>query len=136
MKKKILCIAAGLALLVTAFVSGHYAGAASKTPGSAGDPLLTLSYLEKRLAEYGTTCEKVTLSRGQVLTGALGTEIVVLSGSATALGDGVVDITEGRLTQEDTSLFLYHKYILTEGYSGCEALSTATILVYGEYATK
>lgn len=135
-KKKIFCIAAGIALVIAAFTSGRYAGAASKTPGSAGDPLLTLSYLEKRLEEYGNACEKVTLSRGQTLTGVPGTEFVILGGSVTALGAGVVDITEGRLTEEDTSLFLYHKYILTEDGSGCEALSAATVLIYGKYEKK
>ena len=48
-KKKLLC-GIGVAVLVAgAFFTGHTAGAASKTPGSTGDPLVTLSYLEERL---------------------------------------------------------------------------------------
>lgn len=136
LRKRILCSVAGVVLLAGAFFSGHYAGAASKTPGSAGDPLITLSYLEKRLASYDANFEKVMLGRGQSFRGACGTEVVVLGGSVTATGAGVVDLTEGYLTEEDTSLFLYHQYILTEEGSGCEALSAATLLVRGEYEIK
>ena len=47
-------------------------------------------------------------------------------------GAGLVDLTEGRLTEEDTSLFMYHNYIVAEETSGCEALSSCTLLVSGE----
>jgi hypothetical protein len=124
----------GVALLVAgAFFTGHYAGAASKTPGSSGDPLITLGYLEGRLAGIGGGMQKVQLGRGDILTGKTGTGIVVLGGSLTAAGAGMVDLTEGRLTEEDTSLFLYHNYIVAEGTSGCEALSSCTLLVSGEF---
>lgn len=127
----------GVVLLVTAaFFTGHSAGAASKTPGSSGDPLVTLGYLEGRLTGLGGNIQKVQLNRGETLTGGTGTGIVVLGGSLTAAGPGLVDLTEGRLTEEDTSLFLYHNYIVAEGTSGCEALSSCTLLVSGEYKIK
>lgn len=127
----------GAALLVAvAFFAGHYAGAASKTPGSQGDPLITLGYLEGRLEEIGGGMQKVQLGKGEVLTGETGTGIVVLGGSVTAAGVGLVDLTDGKLTEEDTSLFLYHNYIVAEGLSGCEALSPCTLLVSGEFEVK
>lgn len=127
----------GAALLVAvAFFTGHYAGAASKTPGSQGDPLITLGYLEGRLEEIGGGMQKVQLGKGEVLTGETGTGIVVLGGSVTAAGVGLVDLTDGKLTEEDTSLFLYHNYIVAEGTSGCEALSSCTLLVSGEFEVK
>lgn len=127
----------GVALLVVgAFVTGHYAGAASKTPGSAGDPLITLGYLEERLTGIGGSMQKVQLGKGEILSGKTGTGIVVLGGSLTAEGAGLVDLTEGKLTEEDTSLFLYHNYIVAEDISGCEALSSCTLLVSGEYVIK
>ncbi len=127
----------GAALLVAvAFFTGHYAGAASKTPGSQGDPLITLGYLEGRLEEIGGGMQKVQLGKGEVLTGETGTGIVVLGGSVTAAGVGLVDLTDGKLTEEDTSLFLYHNYVVAEGLSGCEALSPCTLLVSGEFEVK
>ncbi len=127
----------GVALLVAgAFFTGHYAGAASKTPGSSGDPLITLGYLEGRLAGIGGSSQKVQLGKGDILVGETGTGIVVLGGSLTAMGTGLADLTEGRLTEEDTSLFLYHNYIVAENASGCEALSACTLLVSGEFEVK
>lgn len=123
-------------LIAGAFFTGRYAGAASKAPGSSGDPLVSLGYLEGRLAGIGRGVQKVQLSRGEVLTGKVGTGIVVLGGSLTAAGTALVDLTEGKLTEADTSLFLYHNYIVAEGTSGCEALSACTLLVSGEYEVK
>lgn len=134
--RKIGLMLGAVILVAVAFFTGHYAGAASKTPGSSGDPLITLGYLEGRLAGIGGSPQKVQLDRGEILTGGTGTGIVVLGGSLTAAGPGLVDLTEGRLTEEDTSLFLYHNYIVAEGTSGCEALSACTLLVSGEYKVK
>ncbi|MGN1083838.1 MAG: hypothetical protein ACI4QX_02465 [Lachnospiraceae bacterium] len=132
LRKKIGCAAGGILLLAAAFFSGHYAGAASKVPGGAEDPLITLSYLESRLTEKGgyTT---VYLKKGESLVGEAGTGMILLRGSATAAGNAVVDLTEGSLTAEDTSLFLYHSYIVPEENGGCIALSSCTLLVAGEY---
>ncbi|MBQ8798834.1 MAG: hypothetical protein IJZ55_04640 [Lachnospiraceae bacterium] len=135
-KKKLLC-GIGVAVLVAgAFFTGHTAGAASKTPGSTGDPLVTLSYLEERLGVAQGGARKVQLSRGDVLNGKPGTGIVVLGVSVTATGSGLVDVTEGAFAEADTSLFPYHSYIAAEESSGCEALSTCTVLVSGEYTVK
>lgn len=134
--KKVLC-GIGVALLVAgAFLTGHTAGAASKAPGSSGDPLVTLSYLEERLGTAAGGARTVQLKKGQTLQGAPGTGIVVLGGSVTASGDGLVDLTAGKLTESDTSMFLYHNYIVAEENSGCDALSACTLLVSGEYAVK
>jgi len=133
--KKIVCVVGGVLLLCVAFFSGRHAGAASKTPGSVGDPLITLSYLEGRLTEQGGYTV-VTLKKGQSVLGAVGTEIVMLSGSATAKDGGVVDLTEGSLTEADMSLFLYHNYIVPEENGGCMALSSCTVLLRGEYTVQ
>jgi len=132
-KKKIIC-GIGVALLVAgAFLSGHYAGAASKTPGTTGDPLITLSYLEGRLAETGGYAEKVQLKKGQRLLGEPGSGVIVLGGSVIADGSGLIDVTQGGLVEKDTSLFAYHSYMISEKGSGCEALSACTLFVLGNY---
>lgn len=135
-KHKLLAIIGVGILTVGAFLSGHYAGAASAMPGSEGDPLITLSYLESRLGTAGGGAEVVQLAKGKNLTGEPGTGIVVVKGSVTAAGENLVDVTEGSLTEEDTSLFLYHNYIAAERGSGCEALSTCTLLVFGDYTIR
>lgn len=120
-------------LLFGAFMTGKHAGAASKTPGSTEDPLITLSYLESRLAGRGGNYEAVLLKKGETLYGDIGTGIVLLTGSATATGDGVVDLTEGYVTREETSIFLYHNYMVHSENGGCTALTGCTVLVQGEY---
>lgn len=136
--KKVWCGLGIAVLLAGAFFSGHAAGAASKTPGTTGDPLITLSYLEERLAGagIGTGAEKVQLGKGRKIVGEAGTGIVLLGGSVTAAGTGLADLTEGKLTEQDTSLFLYHNYMVTEDGAGCEALSSCTVLISGEYTIK
>lgn len=123
-------------LVGTGFISGHYAGAASGTPGSEGDPLVTLGYLEKRLEGQNNNGRKVKLEKGQVLAGSPGTNLILLGGSVTAEGSGLVDVTEGNVAKEDTSLFPYHSYIVTEEGSGCAALSGCTVFVCGNYKIK
>ena len=110
-RKKLLCGIGGVLLMCVVFLTGHYAGAASKTPGSTGDPLITLSYLEGRLAQTVGNVEKIQLEKGQKLMGKQGTGIIVLRGSVTAAGNDLVDLTAGSLTEKETSLFLYHNYI-------------------------
>ncbi len=123
-------------LLAGAFWSGHYAGAASKTPGSAEDPLITLGYLEKRLAGADGGYEKVQLNKGDKLLCGEGTCVIVLGGSVVAAESGLVDVTMGTFTEEDTSMFLYHSYIVPENDAGCEALSACVLFVSGEHRIK
>lgn len=123
-------------LLTGTFLTGHYAGAASKTPGSAEDPLVTLGYLEKRLAGTDGSYKKVQLNKGDSLLGEEGTCVIVLGGSVVAAEGSLVDVTAGTLTEEDTSMFLYHSYIVSESDTGCEALSSCTLFVSGTYTIK
>lgn len=123
-------------LLTGTFLTGRYAGAASKTPGGAEDPLVTLGYLEKRLDGAGGGYKKVQLNKGDSLLGKEGTCIIVLGGSVVAAEGGMVDVTAGALTEEDTSMFLYHSYVVPEFDTGCEALSSCTLFVSGEYTIK
>lgn len=134
--KKWLLAGLVIVLITTAFATGHYAGAASKTPGGVSDPLVSLSYLEKRLAAQNGSMEKVKLEKGECLTGSEGTGIVLMGGSVTAAGGNLLDVTQGSLTKENTSMFLYHNYIVTEDGAGCEALSSCTVFVSGEYTVK
>lgn len=90
-RKKIVAIT--LVLLFTVVV-GY---AATTTPGSQTDPLVTLSYVDKQIAQLKTyvqelvskntgtvsssTFEKLELLKGQVLLAGAGTEIIPRNGS-------------------------------------------------------
>lgn len=136
LKMKWWYIPVGMLLVGAGFVSGRYAGAASGTPGSEGDPLVTLSYLEGRLEGQNGSGKRIKLEKGQRVTGNQGTVLILIGGSATVTGDGLADVTEGCAAQEDTSLFPYHSYVVTDETAGCEALSGCTFFVSGEYGLK
>ena len=59
----------GAAVLAGAvlFCSGVTVGAATGEPGSAGDPLITRSYLEQELAGLAAGYECITLKQGERL---------------------------------------------------------------------
>ena len=95
--------------LLLAFTAGRHTGraAGAPEPGSADDPLVTLSYLQQYVKEQGTsgggvdshTYTVVTLQPGQFLEGKEGTEIILRAGNAEAVcsvdGMGVSNVTQG-----------------------------------------
>ncbi len=94
-------------MLFMAFAIIGYTGlaiAGSSDPGSAGDPLVTKSYVEKYVQEYigspGSLEWSVQdLEAGQEFIGKAGTEIIVRSGSAVVVdpsGGGIPDLTDGK----------------------------------------
>ncbi|TYO93259.1 hypothetical protein [Desulfallas thermosapovorans] len=102
-----------VALLLMAAVITGYAGLAAADggdPGSAGDPLVTRSFVERYVQEYiaglglsggSASLEWVVaeLETGQEFIGKAGTEIIVRSGSAVVVdpsGGGIPDLTAGK----------------------------------------
>lgn len=104
-----LALTVALALLIS-FAAGLYAGRTAQgspvpEPGSADDPLITLSYLEQYLREHGmgesvSTFKVVTVSPGQMLEGGEGTELILRAGIAEAVsnsaGNGISNISVGK----------------------------------------
>ena len=110
-------------------------------PGSATDPLITLSYLnetfmgqimdrvDQKIAQRnsglgqsgaGMEFSVVTLSKGQVLTGDIGCEVMLRVGSATLSGGG--------------ALAANHLYMMTVENRGVKAgADTVKLLVRGTY---
>ena len=144
MKKKIgigivvMCLAIGLSFWI-----GLQVGASSAEPGSVGDPLITKSYLDARLADLGmgsgvvasSGYTRVTLSRNEILIGEAGTEMVLFSGSANSYSksDGIVNLTVGELAQDGITLGIYSNYMCPDGRSGMKATSSAVVYVKGAY---
>ena len=109
--------------------------------GSVNDPLVTKSYLDMRLQNItggeNASYTKVTLSKGKVLVGKEGTEIMLYQGNATAYSTskGVVNITVGELAENGTALGKYCVYVAPDADSGIKAESDIIVFVKGAYST-
>ncbi len=144
-KKKLVVLIRAAVLLavgVAVFLAGKQVGAATGQPGSQSDPLVTLSYLEKRLKEGGTTAEgaaaasftSVSLSSGNRLTLGDGAEAVVVHGNGTVFGEGLISLTGGELFKEGTSAVLYADYLAVGTGCGIKASGSMKVYVKGSYS--
>ncbi|MCR5431535.1 MAG: hypothetical protein K6E95_03145 [Lachnospiraceae bacterium] len=143
-RKKLLLLAKVAALLVAAvivFWAGKEVGAATAEPGSQSDPLVTLSYLEKRLKEGdmygksggGMSFTEVSLTSGEKLTLDDGAELVVIRGNGSVFGQGLINITSGELFKEGTSIVLYSDFLAAGTGCGIKASGTVKTYVKGGY---
>lgn len=152
MEKKIAIVVIVLTVLsVGIFRAGMVAGAATSEAGSSGDPLITKSYLDERLASLGDTSsassagtktsadyKKITLSKGNTLYADAGTEVILYTGNAKAVsnGDGIINVTKGELTANGISLGKYCSYLIPASQSGINAISECVVFVKGGYTIK
>lgn len=142
MKKKLLGIIVIGVLCTAMFRFGMVAGAATSAPGSTGDPLITQSYLEKRLSELEesltsvkTGYKKVSVTKGKQLIVGEGSEFVIYSGEADILGEkGMINLTTGKLVKKDTKTVRYEHYLSPGKASGIKAVISCVIYVNGEYS--
>lgn len=134
-------------------------------PGSASDPLVTLSYLnETFLGQIMTQVEQkiaarnsqllqqmggvsgstasasftvVTLTKGQVLTGDIGCEVMLRVGSASCVSPsnpGLIDETSAATLNNGSALTANHLYMMTiEGRGVKAGADTTKLLVRGTY---
>ena len=148
MKKKIIVLIISVVLASIFFGSGMYVGAATKSgAGSQNDPVVSLSYLEYRLSQLegktgntGTNnssvkknFEKKTIERGERLLPGEGGVIVLYSGACTAVGKGLVNLTEGSIISESNNIPAYSEMLVPSGDSGVVASETTVLFViYGK----
>ncbi len=141
------------ALAIT--VGGVTALAAAQ--GSQDDPLITLSYLEsvlrpqlekevdaavaaneKALTEKlsaaasgtqssGAAFQARSLAAGESFTPGAGREVLVVSGSLTALGD-LTDTTAGKTVTAGQALEAGHLYVTASASAGCKAAAAADVM--------
>lgn len=134
-------------------------------PGSASDPLVTLSYLnetfmgqimdkvDQKIAVRNSQIAQqaggsigsmssaefvvVTLSKGQVLTGDIGCEVMLRIGTAscvTSSSPGLIDETDASTLNNGGALRTNHLYMMTIEGRGVKAGSDTTkLLVRGSY---
>ena len=123
MKKKILMVLAATLIACMLFGGGVYVGAASNGAGSQNDPVVSLSYLEYRLEQLGSTgntgetgtaassklatgYKKTELSRGERFMPGEGGIIVLYSGKCTVVGN-VIDLSSAKALGESGSVPAY-----------------------------
>ena len=158
MKKKAAVVIIAVVLASIFFGSGMYVGAATKSgAGSQNDPVVTLSYLDYRLEKLGETSgigkqgnagngtgttgqesavwntgfKKVILSRGERYLSGEGGVIVLYSGTCTAVGKGLIDITNAKVIAESESIPAYSQMLVPDDSSGIVAGETCVIYVNG-----
>ena len=139
---------AALAVLVLAGVTAY----AVTNYGSESDPLITKSYLDgvvqpKLEAELGRALDaaeqelqssrpgeftELSLKAGQSLSCTAGSEFLLRSGSAKALG-ALADTTGGVSVSADAALTASHLYMAAENGCGLTASADAVVLVSGSY---
>ncbi len=140
LNRKFIILAAAFLLI---FALGMIVGAqTTDEPGSEKDPLITKSYLEMSLenidgSKADSSYKKVTLSKGQLLVGYEGTEIMLYQGNATAYStaDGVVNVTVGEMVKNGITLGKYCVYVTPDSDSGIKAISDVIVFVKGKYST-
>ena len=125
--------------------------ASTYTPGSSGDPVVTKSYVDTKLAEIkalitqgegGTSASYVPLrlDAGKTLLGGEGTEIILRSGEATGIdngANGISDITAGKDMRTGEALSLNHLFLIPrEDGRGIRATTEIWVLIRGSYQVK
>lgn len=113
------------------FCSGMQVGAATNEPGSAGDPLITMSYLEQRLEQSSSGYECITLKKGESLAVSQGSQLILYTGTASVL-ENLIDTTAGTMAVTGARAEKYHAYLAPADGSGFTAQATCVIFLCGE----
>ncbi len=146
-KKSILVLGAAVVLLGSASVFSE--------PGSADDPLVTLTYVNNRIDQIKDYIDLkisndsgssefvvVDLQQGQQIIGKSGTEIILRGGKSTAYGvevdKGLTDVTDGKDidNEEDYLPANHHLIIPRDDGRGAYAVTDSIFLVRGRYEIK
>ena len=156
--KKINILLTSVVLMTTLFVGTTEAGYIE--PGSESEPLVSKTYVDKMKVEIDNKIREISnnsgnnsgggtqgtseefqvieLKKGQTLTADASAEIIVRSGTVTALGSkdgGISNITEGKDLQTGDQIKLNHLIIIprTDG-RGIQVKSDGTfIMIKGRY---
>ena len=138
MKKLLVLAICGIMIFAVGIIVGAQT---TDEAGSVNEPLVTKSYLDMRLQNINggenASYTKVNLSKGKVLVGQEGTEIMLYQGNASAYSTekGIVNITVGELAENGTTLGKYCVYVTPDADSGIKAESDIIVFVKGAYST-
>ncbi len=136
MKKNIKWIALFAVIAVGVFAVGYKVGvgAATDQPGSAGDPVITKSYLDSKIAEFNSAnvYQQITLGTGSTLTAPSGTTFVVTSGAGKATA-AISDISAGSNLASGKAITKHHSYLIRTNSTGITATSDCKVYIIGNY---
>jgi len=140
MKKILAC----LAVIISVFALTAAVSAASGTPGSESDPVVTKSYVDSQIEQLkssGVSADSykaVQLTAGQKLIGGEGTEVILRSGEATAIdngANGVSDVTGASDLMTGQFIVLNHLLLIPRSDGrGLQAITEAWVMVRGSYS--
>jgi hypothetical protein len=140
-------VVTGLAIVFIIFSLSAAVAAATATPGSEGDPVVTKSYVDTQIAQLkssgGTASsvyQPVQLTAGQKMIGNEGTEIIVRSGETTAIdngANGVSDVTGAMDLMTGQGVPLNHLLLIPRSDGrGIQANTEVWVMVRGSYTLK
>lgn len=133
MNRNLLVIAGTAGILFFGAVMAGSAGGSD--PGSAGDPLVTRSYVESQI-NTRMQWQVVDLTPGQQMTGGAGAEFIVRVGNTVVVdptGNGIPDVTGGLNVAAGQNAALNHHFIVPRADGrGIAARTKAVVMYKGE----
>ena len=108
-------------------------------PGDSTDPIITLSYVEDVIKKE-LSFQVVNMSKGDVLIGEAGTEIILRMGTAEIIATqkgGLADLTAGTDLTDGTNMPANHHLVIpVDDGRGIKAKDKVIVMVKGDYTLK
>lgn len=141
-------------ILVIGMILGGFGRTAFSEPGSQDDPLVTMSYVDKRIEQLKyyidekigqpnsseNGLEVVEVKEGQSIIGKAGTEIILRGGKAQVIAGelgGLCDMTAGVDLKMWKDVSANHLLLVPrDDGRGVYAIEDATFIVRGKYTLK
>ncbi len=140
-KRNIVLIVVAMVVLFASWVFASDSGG----PGSSGDPVVTKSYVDSKIAAIKNSSgsaafEAVFVEAGKKLIGGSGTELILRSGSASAIdngADGLSDLTGAKDLRQGDLIEKNHLILVPrDDGRGILAKSDIWIMVKGSGSIK
>lgn len=145
MKNRNLSFAIIVAALIIVIGSIGIAFATDTLPGTADDPIVTKSYVDKAVAEVknsgnSASWEVLEVVAGQTVIGGQGTEMILRSGKAVAVdngANGISDLTNAKDLMGGTNIALNSLILVPRADGrGIKCQENSFVMILGSYEIK
>lgn len=148
MNKKLVTGALALLIVAATMLGGAGIFGAESGAGTAADPVVTKSYVDAKIAEIqsssgsgeSVTFDPVFVGAGKKVLGGGGSELILRSGSATAVDNGVngvSDLTDGKDLKGGSTVQKNHLLLVPrDDGRGILALTDTWVMIKGPYVIK